>query len=405
MQVTLVQHAVGQGGLFCGTLTLGKKPLRWVYDCGSNQTGDLAREIGRVARGGDLDLLFLSHLDSDHVNGVDQLLSRIKVREVVLPYLDETALLAMLVQEAGHDTLSGMFVEAVSDLAGWFGSRGVEMITFVDWGDGEDTEGPIVPRVPEDGSEGDCHSKWTTEARPIEALIADPHQGQGIAQIQRVASGAAQIAISNTSALNWVLIPYVHQPSAKLMKAFNDALDAEFKTTDKKVIARTAKDRTVRAKLRNCYNELWSDHNLVSMTLYAGPIQQQGDDVELRIRLHHWDRYWHLRDASEAGGWMLTGDAHLDGLRRRQRFLKFYDTYLPLINVLMLPHHGSIHNHSDEVLDAMPELRIGFAAAGRNSYGHPHDDVRDAVQAHRRAVFHRVREKQSSQIVMKITMP
>ncbi|MDO6414386.1 hypothetical protein Q4F19_08335 [Sphingomonas sp. BIUV-7] len=403
MQVTLVQHGVGQGGLFCGTLTLGKKPLRWVYDCGSNQTGDLAREIGRVARGGDLDLLFLSHLDSDHVNGVDQLLSRVKVREVVLPYLSETALIATLVQDASRDRLSGVFVEAVSDLGGWFGSRGVETITFVDGSDDEGGDGPIVPRAPEDGGEGDCYSKWTTGTLPIRMEIADRLQGQGVALMQRVSPGAAQIVSSDTSALNWVLIPYVHQPSAKVMQAFNDALDAEFKTTDKMAIARTAKDPAVRAKLRNCYDALWSDHNLVSMTLYAGPIQKQALDVELWAKPHYRDGYWHPRDASKAGGWMLTGDAHLDGLRRRQRFLKFYDAYLPLINVLMLPHHGSIHNHSDEVLHAMPDLWIGFAAAGPNSYGHPHDDVRDAVQAHRRAVFHRVREKQSSQIVMEIT--
>lgn len=404
MQVKLVQHAVGQGGLFCGTLTLGKKPLRWVYDCGSNQASDLAREIGRVAHGGDLDLLFLSHLDSDHVNGVDQLLSRVKVREVVLPYLNETALIATLVQEAGRDTLTGVLVEAVSDLAGWFGSRGVETITFVDGNDDEGGDGPIVPRDPEGGGEGDCHSKWTTDARPIGGQIADSSQGRGVARMQRVALGAAHIVNSDTTVLNWALIPYVHQPSAKLMQAFNNALDAEFKAIDKKAIARSAKDPAVRAKLRNCYDALWSDHNLVSMTLYAGPIQQQALGVELWARPHYCHGYWHPRAASEAGGWMLTGDAHFDGLRRRQRFLKFYDTYLPLINVLMLPHHGSIHNHSDEVLDAMPELWIGFAAAGPNSYGHPHDDVRDAVQAHRRAVFHRVREKQSSQIVMEITM-
>ena len=338
------------------------------------------------------------------MNGVDQLLSRVKVREVVLPYLNETALIATLVQEAGRDTLSGVFVEAVSDLAGWFGSRGVEAITFVDGNDDEGVDGPIVPRDPEGGGEGDCHSKWTTDARPIGALIADSHQGQGVARMQRVAPGAAHIVYSDTTVLNWTLIPYVHQPSAKLMQAFNDALDAEFQAIDKKAITRTAKDPAVRAKLRNCYDALWSDHNLVSMTLYAGPIQQQALGVQLWARPHYSDGYWHPRAASEAGGWMLTGDAHLDGLRRRQRFLKFYDTYLPLINVLMLPHHGSIHNHSDEVLDAMPELWIGFAAAGPNSYGHPHDDVRDAVQAHRRAVFHRVREKQSSQIVMEITM-
>jgi beta-lactamase superfamily II metal-dependent hydrolase len=99
---------------------------------------------------------------------------------------------------------------------------------------------------------------------------------------------------------------------------------------------------------------------------------------------------------------MLTGDAHLDGLRRRQRFLKFYQRFTRLTKVLMLPHHGSIHNHSDEVLNAMPELRVGFAAAGPNSYGHPHKEVRHAVRAHPHAFFHQVDEKQFNQIVMKV---
>lgn len=99
---------------------------------------------------------------------------------------------------------------------------------------------------------------------------------------------------------------------------------------------------------------------------------------------------------------MLTGDAHLDGLRRRQRFLSFYQRFTRLTKVLMLPHHGSIHNHSDEVLIAMPALSVGFAAAGPNSYGHPHTEVRQAVQAHPSAFFHQVDEKQFNKIVMKV---
>lgn len=91
---------LGQGGLHWGELTLGQKSLRWVYDCGSNQTDALKREIGTVARGGDIDLLFLSHFDSDHINGVDLLLSQVKVREVVLPYLKEEILVAIIARDA-----------------------------------------------------------------------------------------------------------------------------------------------------------------------------------------------------------------------------------------------------------------------------------------------------------------
>ncbi len=100
---------------------------------------------------------------------------------------------------------------------------------------------------------------------------------------------------------------------------------------------------------------------------------------------------------------MLTGDAHLDGLRRRQRFLNFYRRVTPMTNVLMLPHHGSVCNHSDLVLDAMPKLIIGYAAAGPNSYGHPHDEVKDAVDIH--ANFCVVSQYLPSQLVMTISAP
>lgn len=50
MQVRMVQHAVGQGGLHCGELTLGQKPLRWVYDCGSNQADALKWITGNSIR-------------------------------------------------------------------------------------------------------------------------------------------------------------------------------------------------------------------------------------------------------------------------------------------------------------------------------------------------------------------
>lgn len=89
MQIKLAHHAVDQGGLFSGELTMQGKPLRWVYDCVSNKRDALRREIKTVACGAGLDILFRSHLDNDHVGGVDELLAQVKVREVVLPCIDE----------------------------------------------------------------------------------------------------------------------------------------------------------------------------------------------------------------------------------------------------------------------------------------------------------------------------
>lgn len=402
MLVKMVQHTVGQGGLHCGELMLGQKPLRWVYDCGSNQADALIREVGSVARDGDIDLLFLSHFDSDHVNGVDLLLSQVKVREVVLPYLNEELLVALIARDAARGALTGVFVEAVSNLSDWFGSRGVETVTFLEYSDDDDVDVPNVPDAPDgDGDgDGDMTAKWTGDKKPILVSGTASQSGEGAAQMQRVSPGAAVLLTRQGGLLNWVLVPYVHKPSAALMNAFNDALDAEFgKSMDKKTLAQMAKLPAIREKLRKCYDVLWANHNLISMTLYSGPIRCKPMNIEIYVLQHHY----YLHRPFKWGGWMLTGDAHFGGLRRRQRFLKFYKRFLGLINILMLPHHGSIHNHSDDVLNAMPELRLGYAAAGSNNYGHPHKAVRHAVRAHPHALFHQVDERQFNQIVMNVT--
>lgn len=403
MIVKMVQHAVGQGGLFSGELVLDSKPLRWVYDCGSNQRDALQREINAVADSGDIDLLFLSHLDSDHVGGVDQLLSQVTAREVVLPYLNARTLLAIIARDAARGALSGTFVEAAGDLAGWFGSRGVETITLVGgWDDDEGGDGPALPFDP-GGGEGEGRVKWTREPQQSSELIADPNrpsvQPAPAAKMQEVPPDAALQVLTSSGVLNWALIPYVHLPSAKQMRAFEQALEDSFGAPlDPMAIIAGAKESNVRDKLRECYDELWLDHNLITMTLYTGPLRRAEATVSISLFPHEY--CW----SDELGGWMLTGDAHLDGQRRRQRFLHHYRQVTDLTNVLMLPHHGSIHNHSDLVLDAMPELMVGYAAAGPNSYGHPHRDVQDAVRGHSRAHFRRVSDRRFSQLRMVVTI-
>jgi len=399
MQVKMMQHAVGQGGMFSGELDTGRRPLRWVYDCGSNQRDALLREINTIADGGKIDLLFLSHLDSDHISGVDQFLAQINVGEVVLPYLNERTLLATMARDASLGSLNGLFVEAANDLAGWFGSRGVETVTFVSGGD--DDEGGTSPMLPFEpgGGEGDCWAKWTQEPHRTSDMTGDAHLlqpvGGSVAMMQRAASDAALQVFTPGGALNWALIPYVHLPSEKQMWAFDQALsDAFGSPLNKKNILARAKEAEVRDKLRECYDALWLDHNLITMTLYSGPLKHEFAQVSL-------SPFRHCGGCSdELGGWILTGDAHLGSRRRRQRFLQFYKGVTALTKVLMLPHHGSVHNHSDLVLDAMPHLIIGYAAAGPNSYGHPHLDVKNAVNAHWRAHFRRVSEKRFSKIVM-----
>lgn len=401
MHVTMTQHPVGQGGLFSGTLSLEPLALRWAYDCGSNQRTPLTREIGEVAAAGPLDLLFLSHLDSDHINGVDQLLAQTTPREVVLPYINEAILLATIARDASRGTLTGTFIEAASNLSAWFGSRGVETVTIVDGFDDDDgTDGPILPGGPEGEGGGEIRAKWTGTILGFQVFDAGAAAARSGAVMYKVDPGSSLLVATSRGTLNWVLIPYVHKPSKRLMNAFEAELRVKFGPHhDKREILDEVKKPNALTKLRDCYDALWLDHNLISMTLYSGPWKSLSAPTILRRGPRR--RYW----LPEAYGWMLTGDAHLDRKGRRQKFIEFYQQFTRMIGVLMMPHHGSIQNHSDLLLSAMSELRIGYAAVGPNNYGHPHPYVRNAVNAGSYDGFHRVDTRRSSLLQMEISSP
>jgi beta-lactamase superfamily II metal-dependent hydrolase len=395
MHAELIQHPVGQGGLFSGILQDDHSRFRWAYDCGSNQRDALLREIASLGHD-KLDLLFLSHLDSDHVNGIDALLAACQVEEVVLPYLLPEALAVILARDAATGTLTGSMIDLASDLPRWFGSRGVQRITFVGYGEdgGGDTGPPPDPPRPEGRPEGPIQCDWLPKPQKLHERLETDGIGQHIRfSLWQAAANAALFASQGMAAINWALIPHVHPPEAAPMSAFRDALMREFGTSDIVVISNAARTGGGRAKLRFCYDSLWLDHNLVSMTLYAGPAWDRNIGALIEKKRYSFH--------SDAGGWLLTGDAHLGRERRRKALFRRYASVIDQVGVLLLPHHGAAHNFDAALLAGLPHLRLAIAAAGPNGYGHPHRAVKTAVRAHG-SIFRRVSEKPRSRIEARV---
>lgn len=217
-----VQFPVGQGGFHVSFLVehglslgiapfVGEPAFAWVYDCGSNQQDVLIEQIQTIADAR-LDMLFLSHLDSDHVVGVDKLLlAADSIDEVILPYLGDVEWALHLAAAVRRGSLSGTFIDLVASPSDWFGARGVQRITYID-GYSEDDEGPDGPdpidptgdvEIVRDGKRGRLKSSWTRSSP-----LVSPSGPLGSVEIIRVPKGGVAPISGARGQLNWVLSPF-----------------------------------------------------------------------------------------------------------------------------------------------------------------------------------------------------
>ena len=126
-------HPVGHGAFyterFCGKSC--KQLFCAVYDCGGKSTKTVNACIENAFDKGDqIDLLFISHLHNDHINGVSTLLNHCDVKRIVLPALEDDliveALLYNYIETEEFDNDANKFVEQL--LIGDFGSTQITKV-------------------------------------------------------------------------------------------------------------------------------------------------------------------------------------------------------------------------------------------------------------------------------------
>ncbi len=216
------QRAVGQGFFHTGVVSFGRSEFHYIYDCGSESPGRLVERMREYADGletGRVAALFVSHLDDDHVSGLDQLLGRIKVETVFLPYVTPAERVMILAEAVGTGKSSANLVQCISDPVRWFVDRGADRVVFVVGSD----EGP-APEIPDPPPLPDEDDAEATETRiHLDDRNLEPERGQ---------SGAASLGgffISHTTPiplldgagglLNWMFLTFVH-PEGERVGAF-----------------------------------------------------------------------------------------------------------------------------------------------------------------------------------------
>lgn len=403
MNIRLIRtfHPVGQGAFYSEEFKdpNGVVAFRAVYDCGSLRwcklqpkrdgsklsRAEIERRVENAFTDDDvIDMLFISHLDDDHVNLISHLKpfnKRNLIRRVVLPLLDTNE----------RFMLTGYYL-----LSNWLRNnreRSDALKRFIN--DPEDYFEPCekIVFVRPYGSDD-------LFANEKETSVGIDDLPDKIASFTKITIGKKVSRGEGMSSDNWIFVPYNHQPErfADLKKLLEDA----FRTKKSKFGLEMLKDVGFVTKnlkvLRRCYKKLKDGINRNSMALYSGPADRT--DAWSAIDVEGAGNRWigcYLRQMPERcltcgatlevpfvsgapaaflnrPGCLYTGDLSLNDAH----LTKHYGRYDECIGTVQLPHHGSQDSFGDGDLPIAGKVCVATYGEG-NIFGHPALRVRRDV--------------------------
>lgn len=420
------QLPVGQGGAHVGFLwgdwrkrSLCDADITYMYDCGSLHPDARNRELDKLKyclSGRSLDLLVLSHLHADHVNGLKYLcgLPRRKggpegvhVDTIVLPYLDNLDRVLVFAQALHERRLGSGDRRFLADLAHdpvtTLSRLGVRQIVFVaDDGEGSGADAPDPP-TPPDMMPVDLppeKRRLKVDRGPVRKLTESQARDLGSAAPE---SAGPDIGVldhrrglvisSHTIARAWMLQTYVDR-NIGIRNEFMRELCRVLRITRKKLEQRLSdpsarRDLLTRsgdvAKLRQAYEALSTKKtgrknlNLTSMSLYSGPVPRAQYQVWAKIG---WATYFRERIGDFLAGCLCTGDADLLDKNRRHSFLAHFSGFLDDVHTLVIPHHGSWRNFHEEVLQNINPRTVLVAAEKHQKWQHPSGQVLQQIASY-----------------------
>ncbi|HEX8164483.1 MAG TPA: MBL fold metallo-hydrolase [Beijerinckiaceae bacterium] len=399
--VNWVQYAVGHGGFHSGQMSASDGAVfRWIFDCGSRRTQkfNIFLQTWTDHYQQPVDWLFISHFDTDHVSGLDTLMSRTVVRDVMVPYVNERELAYLLLYEIGRGNLNRAFVELVADPATFFLSRGADRVTFLHGrrpGD-EPIEGGPRPDRPKD------EQGWTTKIDPQPQPLQAPVWTTSIngARVRMIGGGKCDISIARGQ-VGLRLKPYRAPIKPYAHRGLIKALQAQFGTIPWKkmrpglgdlayAIAHHARTAKGRSDLRTIFKSYAGSSNRSSLSLLSIP------DVA-NASIGRWKvvrSFGHSLGPGEAA-WLNTGDAELLDSGDLKDWEATYAPELGSVRVLALPHHGSDKN-SDDALQRLCPQAVLTVHVKSGAKKHPGSNVTVAA-GHRLAC---VTEQPGSQVQM-----
>jgi len=432
-----VQWAVGQGFFHSAWVNADTRTTHYVYDCGSMSNPDrLASEIDTFADGYDhavedrgageslppiQTLLFISHFDADHINGLPRLFSRVSFDHIYIPLLSPAARLLSYVQSlvstpstASQDAaeFDAFHRRLTIDPRGTLSEFGTVTTIGVgdQWSDDEQASWDD-DQTPYDADSPVISMTWDGHTRGPK-LVVPPGQGSESARaldlwvwknyvLSEVNEHRAQWLTSLHAALHDIL-PAAMSP-ADLDRHLRKATVIEYfidHHVDKLKAAYLDCVATVGTKVGKM--------NLTSLSVYAGPPSSlplhacvnmgfsgvschscQTKIMEGQPPRHHIGHHSNPQGAKTQAiqGWLGLGDQDLSTTPREREIVGVFQRFARRIGIVALPHHGATSSRHPALLrdlvgEEHPVTCVVSSKPTYHNWGHPSIATRTDVANH-----------------------
>lgn len=333
------QFAVGQGGLHLGIITYPYEGCSYnnfvyLYDCGCagsmkniQENIDIIVSILEKLENLNYFYIFISHIHSDHINGIPILIDKIKNLHIahtpvfVLPFMSDAEKLIQI---------GGLSFED-DDM----------LISFL--------ENPhnIIP------SKFDIQILYDIESFDIKENY--PSYVIPETNFAGILSHNDEFQFGIRDKYSWVLLPYYYRINPSILSNIQTEL------ANANITLNNFKEKNYLKKLQTIYKKYKCDLNLSSLCLYSG--------TNLPVNYSHT-------------GWLHTGDINFSNDATFWNLTYHYDKYKDNVRVAQIPHHGSEKNSKLKYFREFHNLKTLFITTSNNTNGHgrPHvsDEYRNA---------------------------
>jgi len=329
-------HSIGQGAFYTEIFN----NYIVAYDCGSSNKNLIINEINWTLNQGEIiDVVFISHFDSDHINGLEHLLKHCKVKKLILPLIHDDEKIEWFV----HNYVNGVRDDFIDNLIN-------EPSIVIK----KETELYFIDRV-----------KGKQDSFDIKPISFEKLKGN---VLENVKLYFEQIS-------NWVYIPFNFQSEVRSLCLKEELQSRNLDIKNVRDFQEAWSDSEKRKSIKEAYKKIPGDINSNSLTLYSGPEKIIAIQKILNLHYHLVLRQFSysklFKFFKSNAGCLYYGDYNAKGTQNWTELYNRYKNYCKYLGILQVPHHGSHKNYNPSI-NSKKNLLSVISAGISNQHGHPH---------------------------------